>query len=108
MCLRWNLDSNQIKFICKIDDLHLPVYFYDNNRDPIAYCTATYPSPRCKPILQDAKVRIKQYPSKNETVMVVSRTIDQQLNGNWSCRHGDELHEVYVDINILIIKGIFS
>ncbi|XP_052061235.1 uncharacterized protein LOC127701413 [Mytilus californianus] len=96
MCLQLNVDSNQITFICKIDDLHLPVRFYNNHGVEIAYCIVPNPSPECKPIHDYAQ--IEQYPHKNETVMIVTGTIDKQFNGNWSCHHGGNLHEANVNI----------
>lgn len=111
MCLRWTLKGNRITFICTIDDLHFPVDFFDNHGHIIAHCVSPKPSPKCRQSAQIAnfKVHVEQFPYKNETILILAGTIDQRFNGNWSCRHGVNLNEAQVDINILHVlveKGI--
>lgn len=109
MCLRWTVQHNQITFICKIDKLQHPVHFYDNYEREIAYCNIPNPRPECTSLPKQHKnvtVTVTQNPYKLETVLIVNGKIDQRLNGNWSCRHGTNLFEADVEINILTAEGI--
>lgn len=103
VCLRSTVDSNKITFICKIEDLHLPVTFYDNFGQEFAFCIVPYPNPVCKPIHNHTK--LEQYLTNSETVMTVEGKIDQRVNGNWSCHHGN-LYKANVEINILKTEGM--
>lgn len=106
VCLRWTVDINRITFICKIDDLHHPVYFFDNYEREIAYCNIPIPRPECTPFpKQQTNVTVTQNPIKLETVVIVQGKIDPRFNGKWSCRHGTNLSEAHVEINILTAKG---
>lgn len=107
MCLRRTVESNKITLICKIANLIWPVDFIDNHRKEIAHCTMPTPAPKCRPIDENAKdrVHVEQFQKTNETILVVTGTIDKRFNGNWSCHHGDILKES-VNIQIHVAKGI--
>lgn len=108
MCFRCTVESNRLTFICKVDDLLWPVEIYNNLGYAIAHCALPIPTPKCTHSEDNAnvKVHVEQFPHKNETIMVLTGTIDQRFNGNWSCHHGVDSYKASVVINILKAKGM--
>lgn len=96
VCLRLTSDINMLTLICKTDDLHLPVLFRDNFGQEIVICNVPKPYPECHP--HQKNITAAQNPDKNETKVTVNGTIDDRINGNWSCHHGK--YGAFVEINI--------
>lgn len=111
MCLRWTLKRDILKIICKVDDLHLPVYLFNNFGTEIARCIIPFPFPSCTTTLNDTTT-VEQNAYTNETIVWVRGRIDQSINGNWSCQHGygRKKYKADIEINIPKLKGnvIFS
>lgn len=105
ICLRWTSRQDILNIICKIDDLHLPVYIHNNFGEEIARCSIPFPFPWCSSTNNNTFVKQNVY--TNETIVRVRRRIDHNINGNWSCRHGigRNTFEADIEINIPKLKG---
>ncbi|XP_076111998.1 uncharacterized protein LOC143080149 isoform X2 [Mytilus galloprovincialis] len=98
MCLTWKLKNRSLVLTCKIPNLKLPVDLFDPWNNEQGYCLSPIPTINCHPHFKN--VSIYQNIDTNETVFIITGNIDQRLNGNWTCRHGNRVESRTVEVTL--------
>ncbi|CAC5408250.1 TTN [Mytilus coruscus] len=97
VCISWSLYKEQLRIVCKTDNLHLAIIFCNPSGDEVAYCSVPFPKTECHP--SEKQNNITQDISSGETLYVVKRTLSNHLlNGLWSCYHGFILDKASVEV----------
>lgn len=91
--------------MCKTDDLHLPIVFFNPSGESVAYCSAPNTTTQCHASLHTNN--ITQDIISGETVYVVNRALNNfPLNDTWGCYHGFKLDKVSVEVTVPESIGI--
>ncbi|CAG2256934.1 unnamed protein product [Mytilus edulis] len=99
VCISWSLYKDQLRIVCKTDDLHLPIVFFNPSGESVAYCSAPNTTTQCHASLHTNN--ITQDIISGETVYVVNRALNNlPLNDTWGCYHGFKLDKVSVEVTV--------
>lgn len=97
VCISWSIYNDQLRIVCKADNIVFSVSIYNPSGDEVAHCLLPYPKPTC---FSNVKISaITQDISLGETVFAVPRNRnDHLLNGIWSCVHGSQNENASVEV----------
>lgn len=85
ICLEWRVTENRLMLICQIHEVRLLVLIADPNGNIMADCLPSFQS-NCEAYYKNGTMNYNA--STKEVVFTVHGTINNKVNGNWTCRHG--------------------
>lgn len=99
ICFHWKLQLDKLILSCKVRNLIFPVAIFDPSGNEMGRCFSFPPPPICDAHHQNALMSLNKITS--EVVFTISETMDLQVNGNWTCRHGKSRDEATVNVFVL-------
>lgn len=99
VCLTWRISVDKLILVCKVDDLHNWVFIDDPFGSRRADCFPAIDDSSCDSYKTNES--ITQNLTTHEIIYTVHGGINNRLNGNWSCRHGTNLHVATVEVTVL-------
>lgn len=106
ICLNWKVSPNTLTLICRVNDLQYSVFFYDPSNKIVADCIPPYPSVLCNSNYKFSGSTIIQNTKTKETIFKITGRIDKFFNGNWTCMHGNKIHNTSIEVTVFDRKGL--
>lgn len=101
ICLRWTVTLERFDLVCKVTNLSYPVLIKNQYNQIATLCAPPFPSDSC-----DSRIKggfVKQMLNVNEIVFTLTKSQESpwHINGNWTCKHGYEKDEEYIEVTVL-------
>lgn len=88
--------ENVLTLICVVPNLYRQIIFYDPNEVEYAHCVLPFPTPHC--FTKNFDSNIIQNLRTNQTILIIPRSNNNDLNGTWTCSHDSYLDKVNVEV----------
>lgn len=98
VCLTWRISVDKLTLVCIVDDFYHRVFIDDPVGCTRADCFPDIDDPSCDSYKTNES--ITQNLTTHEIVYTVQVGINNKLSGNWSCRHGTNLHVATAEVTV--------
>ncbi|CAG2223614.1 unnamed protein product [Mytilus edulis] len=105
ICLEWRVTENKLMLICQIHDVHLLVLIADPNGNILADCLPSFHS-NCDAYYKNGTM--SYITSTKEVIFTVHGTINNKVNGNWTCRHGAKGDRAVAFVSVKNSNGTYK
>ena len=92
-----------LTLICRVDSLNHRIFISDQYGNTQGDCHPPTSADICEPYYRNGTMT--QNRITNETVFTVVGNIDNNLNGNWTCRHGTRNDMAAVEVTVLNLNN---
>lgn len=104
ICFTWKVSQDNLTLICKVHSLKYRVRITNPYHIKVADCFPGYKNLSvCDSPYKNGSIH--QDRNTNTTIYTVNGTIDNHVNGIWTCNHGTEIDNAKVDVTVLIHTG---
>ncbi|XP_052065100.1 uncharacterized protein LOC127704907 [Mytilus californianus] len=102
ICFTWKVSPDNLTLICKVHSLKYRVRIQNPYHIQVADCFPAFGKSICDSTYKNGTIH--QDKKSKTTVYTVNGTIDNHVNGIWTCIHGTKIDNATVDVTVFIHK----